>query len=241
MKQPHDNWSVYYDFVYERTFGSFYHKLTSDTLESIYHIIQKGNIADYGAGTGRLCIPLKEKGFDVIAVEKSAGMVNELKKKQKLLGLEFPVYNTSISNYKNGKSDLALALFTILSYSITKSELKANVHNICFHLNSRGYFFFDLPSSVFFSQGQLINIKSEDLNRSVSIIKSKQKNIFTYHEKCSGLFEGKNFKYEDKFLIRYWEIEFVDHLLRKEGLIPVKKDFSHFNATGSTYKLYKKV
>jgi len=42
MKQPHDNWGTYYDFVYEQTFGSFYDNLTTETLNVINQILPKG-------------------------------------------------------------------------------------------------------------------------------------------------------------------------------------------------------
>lgn len=58
MKQPHDNWGTYYDFVYEQTFGSFYNNLTTETLNVINQILPKGTILDFGAGTGRLSFPL---------------------------------------------------------------------------------------------------------------------------------------------------------------------------------------
>jgi len=44
MKQPHDNWAKYYDLVYERTFGSFYHSFTEITLNKVSEIIEKVTI-----------------------------------------------------------------------------------------------------------------------------------------------------------------------------------------------------
>jgi len=38
-------------------------------------------IVDFGAGTGRLSIPLSRKGFDVTAVEPCENMLNQLKRK----------------------------------------------------------------------------------------------------------------------------------------------------------------
>ena len=123
MKQPHDNWGTYYDFVYEQTFGSFYDNLTTETLNVINQILPKGTILDFGAGTGRISFPLTEKGYSVIAVEKSSGMVNSFKRKSKEYNLEMKIHNCSISEYENGKAELAIALFTVLSYSIAEIEL----------------------------------------------------------------------------------------------------------------------
>ena len=97
MKQPHDNWGTYYDFVYEQNFGSFYDNLTTETLNVINQILPKGTILDFGAGTGRISFPLTEKGYSVIAVEKSSGMVNSFKRKSKEYNLEMKIHNCSIS------------------------------------------------------------------------------------------------------------------------------------------------
>jgi len=56
MEQPHDNWATYYDFVYEKTFGSLYSNLTFETLKAINQILVNGTILDLGAGTGRLVV-----------------------------------------------------------------------------------------------------------------------------------------------------------------------------------------
>ena len=66
MTQAHDNWGSLYDHVYEQTYGDFYRDLTVETLDQINQILPSGTIIDYGAGTGRLSIPLSNQGFKVI-------------------------------------------------------------------------------------------------------------------------------------------------------------------------------
>lgn len=242
FKQPHDNWAIYYDFVYERTFGNLYYDLTAETINVIKEIIKDGTIIDYGAGTGRLTIPLKNMNYDINDVEKSSGMVDILRSKAEEHKLEIPLYNCSISEYENGYCDLALCLFTVLSYATTENKLKKNIQNVCKHLKPKGYFFFDLPNLIFFKAERLININSNNFNRSVTLLAdNKNKDVYTYHEKCNGKFKGQQFEYVDEFTIRYWELDFVENLLKLEGLRPIDKDFTQFNSTGSTYKLYQKI
>lgn len=240
VKQPHDNWGTYYDFVYEQTFGSFYSNLTTETLNVINQILLRGTILDFGAGTGRLALPLANQGFKVIAVEKSIGMVNELKKKLDGQNSEIEIYNCSVSEYENGKADLAIALFTVLNYSISEDELSKNIKNICKHINPNGYFFFDLPNTVFFNAGRLTNIDTNTFRRLVELTSNNENDIYTYKEQCSGIFNGQEFSYEDEFKIRYWEISTLDKLLIENGFNDTLKLFSQFNSTGSTYKLYKR-
>ena len=240
MKQPHDNWGTYYDFVYEQTFGSFYCNLTIETLNVINQILPKGSILDFGAGTGRLSFPLTEQGYNVIAVEKSIGMVDDFKRKLDRQNSDIKIYNYSISEYENGKADLAIALFTVLSYSITEDELSKNIENICKHIHPDGYFFFDLPNTVFFNAGRLTNINTDTFRRTVELTSNNENDIYTYREQCSGIFNGQEFNYEDEFKIRYWEISTLDKLLRENRFNDTLKTFPQFNSTGSTYKLYKR-
>lgn len=134
---------TYYDFVYEQTFGPYYNNFTQETLDVINQILSTGTIIDFGAGTGRLSISLTEKGYKVICVEKRIGMINEFKRKIDGQYSEIEIHNCSISEYKNGKADLALALFTVLNYSITEDELSKNIKNICEQLNPNGFDFFN--------------------------------------------------------------------------------------------------
>ena len=240
MRQAHDNWGAYYDFVYEQTFGSLYNNLTTETLMVINQILPKGTILDFGAGTGRLSFPLAEQGYNVIAVEKSTGMADEFKRKLDGQNPAIGIHNCSISEYENGKADLAIALFTVLSYSISEDELSKNIENICKHINPDGYFFFDLPNTVFFNAGRLTNIDTNTFRRLVELTSNNGKNIYTYKEQCSGIFNGQEFSYEDEFKIRYWEISTLDKSLRENGFNDTLKTFSQFNLTGSTYKLYKR-
>lgn len=240
MKQPHDNWAKFYDFVYEKSFGNYYNSLTKENLKVINDILSNGSIIDFGAGTGRLTIPLKKQDYQITAVEKSYGMIEELKKKSLMNNLEIPVFNCSISDYVNGEADLALALFTVLSYSITEDELSKNIENISRHLKPNGHFFFDLPGMQFFNLRELPFLQSSECRRSVKL-NNVDGQIYSYNEKCSGIFNGEEFSYEEEFRIRYWEISTLDKHLSENGFKDTLKSFPQFNSTGSTYKLYQKL
>jgi len=239
-KHPHDNWGEYYDFVYERSFGSYYEGLTQATLQVISSIEPRGTIIDFGAGTGRISIPLAKDGYFVQAVEKSFGMVNEMRRKAKGLKSMLNIQNSSIAEFQGESSDLCLSLFTVLSYSISEEELIKNIEVISRAVKPNGHFFFDLPTSFFFRVGQLINIDFPDLKRVVEISEGPEEDVYVYHERCSGLFNGNEFSYEDDFKIRYWDCDFVGQLLTEHGFIDTTQVFPQFISTGSNYKLYKK-
>jgi ubiquinone/menaquinone biosynthesis C-methylase UbiE len=60
----HRSWAKYYDEVNRRCFGEYYDQLTKQTLQQIGTLGKKLHIADFGAGTGRLTIPLSELGHE---------------------------------------------------------------------------------------------------------------------------------------------------------------------------------
>ena len=241
MPQPHDNWAQYYDFVYQKTYGRFYESMTESTLSYLSQILPKGTILDYGAGTGRLSFPLQEMGYDVIAVEKSTEMAIVINEKALQNGIQFPVHSCSISDYRGPSGDMALCVFTVLSYSITEEELFNNLSNVYKHLNPNGYFFFDLPNAVFFQQQNLANIISTNFNRYISLTPTEINQIYLYEENCSGTIANINFAYEDTFEIRNWNLNYVGQLLQEIGFQEVNTEFNRLMSSGSTYKLYQKL
>ena len=237
-QQPHDNWAAYYDFVYERTYGNFYKQFTDVTINIIKEILEtKGTIFDFGAGTGRLTIPLKQQNYTVSAIEKSQPMADIIKRKSDDLNLSIDIHNCDISDFRNGKADMGIALFTVLSYATTEEQIKSIILNIKHHLNPNGYFFFDLPQTIFFQQRVLADINQPDFKRRITLT-SIIDDIYQYSETCSGIFNNKNFNYNDSFKIRYWDSDYIDNLLIEQGFKNIKRNFGQFANTGSAYKLY---
>ncbi|HIA63571.1 MAG TPA: class I SAM-dependent methyltransferase [Planctomycetaceae bacterium] len=79
---PHDSWAEAYDVAYEQSFGDFYESLTTTTLGLVLGtILPPVRIVDFGAGTGRLSIPLAGHGFQMDAVDPSVGMLDQLRAK----------------------------------------------------------------------------------------------------------------------------------------------------------------
>ena len=237
-QQPHDNWATYYDFVYERTYGNFYKQFTDVTINLINEILgTKGTIFDFGAGTGRLTIPLKQQNYTISAIEKSQPMADIIKQKARDLNLSIDIHNCDISDFRNGKADLGLALFTVLSYAITEEQIKSIILNIKHHLNPNGYFIFDLPQTIFFQQRVLADINQPDFKRRITLTPITD-DIYQYSETCSGIFNNKNFNYNDTFNIRYWDSNYIDNLLIEHGFKNINRNFGQFAKTGSAYKLY---
>jgi len=242
MLLPHDHWGNCYDCVYQQTYGQYYHTFTKNTVDVVSQILSNGTILDFGAGTGRLSIPLAEKGYWMIAVDQSVGMINAFRSKLVDQNLNIEIHPCSISAYNGDRADLAMAVFTVLSYITTEDELANSIKNICNHINSSGFFFFDLPDRVFFDRGEIFNIHRDDFKRLVYLKRTEEENIYIYKEStqclCSSC--GQDCKFEEEFKIRYWELKKMDELLRGQGFEDTGMLFPQFANTGSTYRLYKR-
>jgi SAM-dependent methyltransferase len=242
MLLPHDHWGNCYDCVYQQTYGQYYHTFTKNTVDVVSQILSNGTILDFGAGTGRLSIPLAEKGYRMIAVDQSVGMINAFRSKLVDQNLNIEIHPCSISAYNGNRADLAMAVFTVLSYITTEDELANSIKNICNHINSSGFFFFDLPGRVFFDRGEIFNIQRDDFKRRVYLNRTEEENIYIYKEStqclCSSC--GQDCKFEEEFKIRYWELEKLDELLKSHGFEDMGMLFPQFANTGSTHKVYKR-
>lgn len=81
--QPHASWAHIYDRAYELSFGSHYDNLTENTIAAIEQVLgPSGSIVDLGAGTGRLSLPLLDRGYSVTSVEPCQALADELQKKR---------------------------------------------------------------------------------------------------------------------------------------------------------------
>ena len=59
MTLPHDSWAAHYEAVMELTFQELYARLTSSALDEVRARLRPpASIVDFGAGCGRLSIPL---------------------------------------------------------------------------------------------------------------------------------------------------------------------------------------
>ena len=96
-KLPHSENGKIYDLLYESRFGVMYNDFTNKSISAITTILSSGKIIDVGCGTGRLSIPLAQKNYDVVGIDLSEVMIDELK--LKALSLDLQVL-TSTDQYK---------------------------------------------------------------------------------------------------------------------------------------------
>jgi len=104
----------------------------------------KDGILDIGCGTGALTIPLVKAGYNVTAVDLSALMIEEMKKKlqKENLKVELLVANMTDFNIKRQFS-LAIIARTGFMYLLTAKEQRQALLNIRKHLTDGGVLTFN--------------------------------------------------------------------------------------------------
>jgi len=144
---PYDNSAKYFDFVNEKSFGSWFPKLTDSTLRLIDGIIKEpSSVLDLGAGTGRLTVPLAQRGHRVTAVEQSPGMTAILRQNCAAAQCQARIINLPMQSFVPDPDsyDFALSVFTCLNYLSEESELAALAAALRSALKPGAYFLCDL-------------------------------------------------------------------------------------------------
>ena len=235
--RPHSSWAEVYDIDYQRSFGNFYKHLTEATIELISNGVHPpAKIVDFGAGTGRLAIPLAQLGFDVTAVEPCSEMLNQLKKKDSQASVK-RVCSTMEDFKTEEKFDIALCVFTVILYLLDVESLKKALSTAYEILKPDGRLLIDIPSRTIFRN---YSTKDNLIERRVSVIPEND-NIYRYQEDLKVKEpNGDESEYSDEFNIRYWPSEYVHNILTATGFILEVDLTEHFSGTGSHYWIMKK-
>lgn len=236
--QPHSSWAEVYDLAYQQSFGNFYERLTEATVDLVSSVIQTpACIADFGAGTGRLAIPLAQHGYDVTAVEPCLEMLNQLKMKDSQNSIKCACSTMEDFNTE-ARFDVALCVFTVILYLLNEESLKKALSSAYRILKPDGRLLIDIPSRTIF---QDYSSKDDLIERCVSVIPDND-DVYRYQEKLNVKGpNGDESEYSDEFNIRYWPSEYVYDTLLAIGFIREADMTDCFSGAGSRYWIMKKV
>lgn len=234
---PHESWAEVYDIAYEEAFGKFYTDLSKRTIEIITNNFSKDTkIIDYGAGTGRLAIPLAELGFDVTAVEPSASMIEKLLEKSKELSIQTIQAKMEDVDTQD-EFDLALCVFTVLLYLLDENTLHKSFSAVYNSLKQDAFLILDIPTKDLF-QGYSF---SNNVVKRIVNIKEVSNELYEYQEDLTVISQSQISKnYSDTFPIKYWSTEKVLSVLENIGFVVVEDLSMYFLGSGSKYFLLQK-
>ena len=231
----HRSWAKYYDEVNRRCFGEYYDQLTQQTLEQIGGLGSGLRIADFGAGTGRLAIPLAAAGHKVTAIEPSKAMLEQLEAKTNHGRIQ--THHASLSSYAGPREhDLALAVFTVIAYILTPEDLVAAFANAAKALNPQGALLIDVPRPMLFGDN---HVRRDDLVRIINFT-SLGHNRYRYEESTELTTSEGPVTYQDRFELRYWTQDEVRTALSAAGLAVTEDWSTRFPMSGAEYWLCRR-
>ncbi len=174
------DWPLLYDLLYQ------------DVVEDIAMYLEMAkpyqDILEYGAGTGRVTIPLLEAGHFVLALDLEAKMLESLKQKAKKMKLrELKVINADMCDFFSKKKFSCVFMpLTTFNYLLTKDEQNRCLQGVHNNLRDEGIAVIELLSLKTFEI-------SEEL-KFVRNIKVNQKCYYQYFRKTDFDFSSREIK-----------------------------------------------
>ena len=228
---PHENGANFYDFVFNNRFGAALNQLTQKSLRDIEKLSPSSKrVLDFGAGTGRLSIPLAEMGYEVYAVDQCAEMLEILKEKADAKGLVIHT-STTLNAFKHLSFDLIISVFTVLHYITSEEALHGYFCDFKDMLKPGGHYLFDLENvepyhNIYNRQNGLVHNRQSVLpegDRINDLVKvsftSPDMTLADYHELVSGIYKGVPFgPLPENFQLKFWTPKEVTDFLTTLGL-----------------------
>lgn len=231
----HDSWAEVYDLAYQRPFGSAYQMLTDRTVRYISdRVARNASIIDFGAGTGRLCLPLASLGYLMTAVDASQAMLAQLQRKD---SGRIRCITSHVQDYQGDRLfDAALCVFSVFSYLTTEDSLLAALKAMYASLKPGGMLLLDIPQRAVFAD---LHYEDHELMRHFTVTQVAA-DLYDFHQEIIVHSEGGRRRYDDHFSIRYWSPETIRDLLTVTGFGLMEDASLHFQGTGAHYWLVQR-
>lgn len=242
-RSPHDSWAPHYERVMELTYGELYARLTTCALAEVRRRLPRGgSIVDFGAGCGRLALPLAAEGYRVTAVEPSVPMLEVLRARRRVMRPRsaIPRLGTVRGRMQETllprKHDMALCVFTVISYLLDASALSDALTVAASTLGPGGRFLLDVPDASLFASSE-----HEDawMIRTVEM-EPLGDGRYAYEERTTLRTTSGNVTYGDRFTLRRWGVEEVADALREAGFASAEDVTDAFPDLGARYLLARR-
>ncbi|MDD5290079.1 MAG: class I SAM-dependent methyltransferase [Patescibacteria group bacterium] len=212
----------FYDLLYQR-----YLKSVPDFVALVEkNTPQKGLILDLAAGTGEITIPLLKKGFRVISLDASQGMLRELKLKAKKQGIKkYQVTKLDMQKISYQKKFDSVCIRQAINYFMGSKALAAGLKKIFASLKTGGKFIFNAPNY----QGEkkypaLINYYKKGEQQALVVETNKITGQILKHRQHSALWktgQKSEFIIDENSFYLFTRKEFA-RALKKSGFSKIK-------------------
>jgi len=127
------------------------------SIALLSELAHRGRVLELGIGTGRVALPLKERGVDISGIDASPSMVKKLHAKP--YGKDIPVTKGDFSKVPvEGKFDLIFIVFNTFFALLTQETQLECLQNVARHLTDNGAFLIEafVPDIGRFDRGQSV-------------------------------------------------------------------------------------
>ncbi len=146
-------------------YDDWYSSPDESSISLLSGLAHHGRVLELGIGTGRIALPLKEKGIDISGIDASVSMVRKLHAKPG--GKDIPVTIGDFSDVPaEGSYDLIFVVFnTFFSLTTQEEQLKC-LQNAARRLTAEGVFLIEafVPDIGRFDRGQSVRATNVDEN-----------------------------------------------------------------------------
>jgi SAM-dependent methyltransferase len=123
--------------------GMFAPEVLGPTVDRLAEIAGGGRALEFAIGTGRVAIPLRQRGVPVVGIELSTPMVAQLRRKADEIAVPV-VMGDMASTVAPGTYALVYLVFNTISNLLTQAEQVACFRNAARHLEPGGRFVIEL-------------------------------------------------------------------------------------------------
>jgi SAM-dependent methyltransferase len=137
---------------YSDSYDAFYadkdYGAECDLVEGIFKQVDRPvrSLLDLGCGTGRHSVELATRGYEVVGVDLSEGMLDRARRRAVAEGASVAsfVLGDVQTVQLNRRFDAVLSMFAVVGYQTTDAAVKATFANVRRHLEPGGVFIFDV-------------------------------------------------------------------------------------------------
>ncbi len=171
--------------VYDQLVPAHIAAETGATVEFLASIAKRPRALELGIGTGRIAIPLRERGFEISGIDASPAMVKRLRAKKG--GAEIPIEMGDFAEVKvRGRFPLIFVAFNTFFALLTQDAQVRCFERVSRHLTPDGVFVISafVPDLARFDRGQrvgAIRLELDELNLEVAQHNQAEQTVTAAH------------------------------------------------------------